>query len=107
MSWIVLIVSGMLEAVWATALGKSEGLSKLAPSIVFVVGLVLSMAGLAWSLRELPVGTAYAVWVGIGAVLTVAYAMVTGDEPASLIKIVLILGIVACVIGLKLVSDAH
>lgn len=107
MSWIVLIVSGMLEAVWATALGKSEGFSKPVPSIVFVVGLVLSMAGLAWALRELPVGTAYAVWVGIGAALTVTYAMVTGDEPASLIKIVLILGIVACVVGLKLVSDAH
>ncbi|RUQ99145.1 DMT family transporter [Labedella endophytica] len=107
MSWIVLIVSGMLEAVWATALGKSEGFTKLVPSIVFVVGLVLSMAGLAWALRELPVGTAYAVWVGIGAALTVTYAMVTGDEPASLIKIVLILGIVACVVGLKLVSDAH
>lgn len=107
MSWIILIVSGMLEAVWATALGKSEGFSKLVPSIVFVVGLVLSMAGLAWALRELPVGTAYAVWVGIGAALTVTYAMVTGDEPASLVKIVLILGIVACVVGLKLVSDAH
>ncbi|PSL36454.1 quaternary ammonium compound-resistance protein SugE [Labedella gwakjiensis] len=107
MSWIILIVSGMLEAVWATALGKSEGFSKPVPSIVFVVGLVLSMGGLAWALRELPVGTAYAVWVGIGAALTVTYAMVTGDEPASVIKIVLILGIVACVVGLKLVSDSH
>lgn len=107
MSWIILIVSGMLEAVWATALGKSEGFTKPVPSIVFVVGLVLSMGGLAWALRELPVGTAYAVWVGIGAALTVTYAMVTGDEPASVIKVVLILGIVACVVGLKLVSDAH
>lgn len=107
MSWIVLIVSGMLEAVWATALGKSEGFSKLWPSVVFGIGLVLSMAGLAWALRELPVGTAYAVWVGIGAVLTVTYAMITGEEPASVVKVVLILGIVGCVIGLKLVSDAH
>ena len=107
MSWVILIVSGMLEAVWATALGKAEGFTRLVPSIVFVVGLVLSMGGLAWALRELPVGTAYAVWVGIGAALTVTYAMVTGDEPASLVKIVLILGIVACVVGLKLVSDAH
>jgi quaternary ammonium compound-resistance protein SugE len=107
MSWIVLILSGVLEAVWATALGKSEGLSKLVPSIVFGVGLVLSMGGLAWALRDLPVGTAYAVWVGIGAAITVTYAMITGDEPASLVKIALILGIVACVVGLKLVSDAH
>jgi quaternary ammonium compound-resistance protein SugE len=107
MSWIVLILSGVLEAVWATALGKSEGFSKLVPSVVFGVGLVLSMGGLAWALRDLPVGTAYAVWVGIGAAITVTYAMITGDEPASLVKIVLILGIVACVVGLKLVSDAH
>jgi quaternary ammonium compound-resistance protein SugE len=107
MSWIILIASGVLEAVWATALGKSEGFTKPVPSVVFVVGLVLSMGGLAWALRELPVGTAYAVWVGIGAALTVTYAMVTGDEPASLLKVVLILGIVACVVGLKLVSDAH
>jgi quaternary ammonium compound-resistance protein SugE len=107
MSWIILIASGVLEAVWATALGRSEGFTKPIPSVVFVVGLVLSMGGLAWALRELPVGTAYAVWVGIGAALTVTYAMVTGDEPASLIKVVLILGIVACVVGLKLVSDAH
>ena len=107
MSWVVLILSGALEAVWATALGKSEGFSRLVPSIVFAVGLVLSMGGLAWALRELPVGTAYAVWVGIGAALTVTYAMVTGDEPASFVKVLLILGIVACVVGLKLVSDAH
>jgi quaternary ammonium compound-resistance protein SugE len=89
MSWIILIASGVLEAVWATALGRSEGFTKPIPSVVFVVGLVLSMGGLAWALRELPVGTAYAVWVGIGAALTVTYAMVTG------------------VVGLKLVSDAH
>ncbi|RWZ64617.1 multidrug efflux SMR transporter [Labedella populi] len=107
MSWVVLILSGVLEAVWATALGKSEGFTKLVPSLVFGGGLVLSMAGLARALRELPVGTAYAVWVGIGAAITVTYAMITGDEPASIVKVVLILGIIACVIGLKLVSDAH
>jgi quaternary ammonium compound-resistance protein SugE len=107
MSWFVLILSGVLEAVWATALGKSEGFTKLVPSLVFGGGLVLSMAGLAWALRGLPVGTAYAVWVGIGAAITVTYAMITGDEPASVVKVVLILGIVACVIGLKIVSDAH
>jgi quaternary ammonium compound-resistance protein SugE len=103
MSWLVLIVSGVLEAVWATALGRSEGLSRLAPSVVFVVGLALSMAGLAVAMRELPVGTSYAVWVGIGAVLTVTYAMLTGDEAASVVKLLLLAGIVGCVIGLKLV----
>jgi quaternary ammonium compound-resistance protein SugE len=103
MSWLVLILSGVLEAVWASALGRSEGFSRLAPSILFVVALVLSMAGLAYAMRELPVGTSYAVWVGIGAVLTVAYAMVTGDESVSLVKVLLLAGIVGCVVGLKVV----
>ena len=102
MSWLVLVLSGVLEAVWATALGRSEGFSRLGPSIVFVVGLVLSMAGLAYAMRDLPVGTAYAVWVGIGAVLTVAYAMATGTETVSVLKVLLLAGIVGCVIGLKL-----
>ena len=103
MSWIVLVISGVLEAVWATALGKSEGFSKLSPSVVFVVALVASMAGLAYAMRDLPVGTAYAVWVGIGAVLTVVYAMATGDEPASLLKAAFLVMIIGGVVGLKLV----
>lgn len=107
MSWIVLAVSGVLEAVWATALGRSEGFSKLWPSVVFAVSLVLSMAGLAWAMREIPTGTAYVVWVGIGAALTVVIAMVGGAEPVSVVKILLITGLVGCVVGLKLVGDAH
>ncbi|WP_367127487.1 multidrug efflux SMR transporter [Saccharothrix sp. HUAS TT1] len=101
MSWLVLIVSGVLEAVWATALGKSDGFTRLAPSVVFGVALLASMAGLACAMKELPVGTSYAVWVGIGASLTVAYGMWTGSETVSLAKVVLLLGIVACVVGLK------
>ncbi|RLP84848.1 QacE family quaternary ammonium compound efflux SMR transporter [Mycetocola lacteus] len=107
MAWIVLIISGILEAVWATALGRSEGFSKLWPTVVFGVGLLLSMGGLAYAMREIPTGTAYAIWVGIGASLTVLYAMIFGGEPASIIKILLILGIVGCVIGLKMVDAAH
>ena len=101
MAWMVLVVSGAMEAVWATALGKSEGFSRLWPSVVFVLGLIISMAGLAYALRTLPVGTGYAVWVGIGAVLTVAYAMAFDGEPVSVVKILLLLGIVGCVVGLK------
>lgn len=104
MSWIILILSGGAEAVWATALGRSDGLSRLVPSIVFLVALLASMSGLAWAMKEIPTGTAYAVWVGIGASLTVLWAMLTGAEPASLVKILLILGLVGCVVGLKLVS---
>ncbi len=102
MSCAVLILSGILEAVWAIALGCSEGLTRPGPTAVFAVALVASMAGLAYAMRTLPTGTAYAVWVGIGAALTVAYAMITGAEAASLTRIVLILGIVGCVVGLKL-----
>jgi len=101
-SWFVLILSGLLEAVWATALGKSEGFSKLGPSLVFGVALVASMGGLAYAMRDLPIGTAYAVWVGIGASLTVAYAMATGQEPVSVLKLVFLLMIVGGVVGLKL-----
>lgn len=101
MSWLVLVISGVLEAVWATALGKSEGFTRLAPSIVFVVGLILSMLGLAYAMRDLPVGTAYAVWVGIGATLTVVYAMATGDESVSLLKVLFLIMIVGGVVGLK------
>lgn len=105
LAWIVLIVSGIFEAVWATALGKSEGFTKLWPSVTFFGALIVSMGGLAWAMRELPTGTAYAVWVAVGASLTVVYAMITGSEPASFLKILLLIGLVACVVGLKLVSD--
>lgn len=106
MAWIILIVSGILEAVWATALGKSEGFTKLWPTIIFGVALIASMGGLAFAMRDISVGTAYAVWVGIGASLTVVYAMVFGGETISVIKILLILGLVGCVVGLKMV-DGH
>ncbi|WP_409333134.1 DMT family transporter [Trujillonella humicola] len=101
MSWIVLVLSGVLESVWATALGRSAGLTRLWPSVVFAVALVLSMAGLAYALRELPTGTAYAVWVGIGAGLTVLIGMLAGDEPATALRLLLVAGIIGCVIGLK------
>lgn len=102
MSWFVLVLSGVLEAVWATALSRSEGLSRPVPTATFVVTLALSMAGLGYAMKSLPVGTAYAVWVGIGAALTVGYAMATGAEPVSALRILLVGGIVACVVGLKL-----
>ena len=108
MAWVILIASGVLEAVWATALGKSEGFTKLWPSVVFFVALALSMGGLAWAMRDIPTGTAYAVWVGIGAALTVLWAMITGDTDVSWVKLALIAGLVGCVVGLKLVDGvAH
>jgi quaternary ammonium compound-resistance protein SugE len=103
MSWLVLAISGVLESIWATALGKSEGFTKIVPSLVFVGALGTSMAGLAYAMRSLPTGTAYAVWVGIGAVLTVVYAIAVGDESAPVLKVVFLMMIIAGVVGLKLV----
>ena len=104
MAWIVLIVSGLFEAAWATALGRSEGLSKLVPSIIFVVTMVISLFGLGYAMRTLPTGTSYAVWTAIGATTTVVFAMATGAEPFHVVRLLLVLGIVGCVVGLKLVS---
>ena len=103
MSWLILVLSGVLEAVWATALGRSEGFTRLVPSLVFAVSVVLSMGGLAVAMRDLPTGTAYAVWVGVGASLTVAYGMLSGTEPVSLAKVLLVIGVIGCVMGLKFV----
>ena len=102
MAWLVLVLSGVLESVWAVALGRSEGFSRLLPSVVFGVALAASMAGLAYAMRSLPVGTAYAVWVGIGASLTVVVGMVTGEESVGLVRLLLLAGLVGCVVGLKL-----
>jgi quaternary ammonium compound-resistance protein SugE len=104
MAWVVLVVSGMFEAVWATALGKSDGLTRLGPTIVFFAGLIVSMGGLAWAMKTLPTGTSYAIWVGVGASLTVIYAMLFDGESASPLKILFLLGIIGCVIGLKAVE---
>ncbi|GAC56250.1 putative quaternary ammonium compound-resistance protein [Gordonia hirsuta DSM 44140 = NBRC 16056] len=102
MSWLVLLVSGAFEAVWATALGRSHGLTRLGPTLIFFGALVISMGGLAYAMRELPTGTSYAVWVAVGAIGTVAYAMATGAETVSTVKILCVAAIIAGVIGLKL-----
>jgi quaternary ammonium compound-resistance protein SugE len=103
-AWFVLVLSGLLEAVWATALGRSDTLSRPGPTVVFLVALAGSMVGLAFALRDLPVGTSYAIWVGIGAAATVVFAMATGEETVTLAKAVFLVGIVGSVIGLKLAS---
>ena len=101
MYWPVLIVSGLLEAVWAVALDRSAGFSRFVPVVVFVVGLAASMVGLAYALRGIPLGTAYAVWVGIGAALTAAYSVWSGEQPLTPLRVLFVLGIVGCVVGLK------
>ena len=85
MDWVLLIGSGVLEAVWATALGASEGLKRRGPAIVFATAAVFSLVGLALAMRTLPTGTAYAVWTATGATLTVASAMIRGTERGVLV----------------------
>ena len=101
-AWLVLLASAVLEAVWATALGLSDGLARPLPTLVFALTAALSLAGLGLAVKRIPLGTAYAVWVGIGAALTVGWAMATGVEPASPLKLLFIAGIVGCAAGLKL-----
>jgi quaternary ammonium compound-resistance protein SugE len=101
-AWIILLASAVLEAVWATALGLSDGLTRPLPAIVFIVTATLSMVGLGLAVKRIPLGTAYAVWVGIGAALTVGWAMATGVEPFSVLKVLFIAGVVGCAAGLKM-----
>lgn len=104
MAWVILIASGMLEAVWASALAASEGFRRWKPTVLFAVSMLASLAGLAWAMTSLPTGTAYAVWVGVGATLTVAWAIATKQERATLARVGLLVVLVASIAGLKAVS---
>ena len=107
MSWIILILSGALEAVWAAALHRTfqaTGRRRIAPAVLFIVSVLASMAGLAFAMQTIPTGTAYAVWVGVGVVLTSAYAMITKAERPTTARLLLLTGIAACVVGLKVVA---
>lgn len=102
MAWIILLASAVFEAVWATALGHSDGFSEPVPTAVFVVALAISMVGLGVAVRTIPIGTGYAVWTGVGAALTVTWAMATGTEAFSPVKVLFIAGIIVAVTGLQL-----
>ncbi|MET3922577.1 SMR family transporter [Arthrobacter sp. UYEF20] len=107
MPWIILIFSGALEAVWAAALHRTSqatGRRRLLPAVIFLVSVLASTGGLAIAMQTIPTGTAYAVWVGVGVVLTSGYAMITKVERATAARILLLGGIAACVAGLKLVA---
>jgi quaternary ammonium compound-resistance protein SugE len=107
MSWLILILSGALEAVWAAALhqtAQAKGRRRLVPALFFLVAVIASTGGLAIAMQSIPTGTAYAVWVGVGVVLTACYALVTRVERATAARILLLVGIAACVAGLKLVA---
>jgi quaternary ammonium compound-resistance protein SugE len=102
MPWLILVLSGLMESVWAIALAKSAGFTRLSPSVVFGVALACSMVGLGYALRSIPVGTGYAVWVGIGALGTAVVGMIALGESTSLPRVLSLLLVVAGVVGLKL-----
>jgi quaternary ammonium compound-resistance protein SugE len=101
MAWVTLFIAGLFEVAWAIGLKASEGFTKPIPSILTVVGMVISFGLLSVALRTLPVGTAYAVWTGIGAVGTVIVGMVVFHEPVQVARLVCIGLIVAGVLGLR------
>lgn len=102
LAWVVLIVSGVLETVWASALEASGNFHRLWPSLLFVGALACSMAGLSYAVVHIPLGTAYGVWVGIGAIGTAAYGMAVLGDPVTAARVLCLLLIVAGVVGLKL-----
>lgn len=101
MYWFVLLVSSVLEAVWAIALSESDGFTRTGPTVVFAIAVTLSMIGLGYAMKGIPTSVAYTVWVGVGAALTVTASMISGSEDPSPLKILFLAGIIACVIGLK------
>lgn len=107
MSWYVLLVAALFEIVWAIGLEYSDGLSKPVPTVGTVVALVISMVLLAQAVKDLPVGTAYAVWTGIGAVGTASLGILLFDEPATLARLMFIGVIVVGIVGLHLASGGH
>ena len=101
MAWLVLAVAGLFEVAWAIGLKYTEGFSRLWPSVGTVIAMVVSVVLLGWAMRTLPVGTAYAVWTGIGAVGTVVLGIVLFGEPATVARLVCIGLILAGIVGLK------
>lgn len=102
MAWALLILGGMFEIGFTTSLRFVDGFRNVPWTIAFLVSVGISMALLEYAARTIPMGTAYAVWGGIGAIGTVLVGIYYFDEPASLVRGLLILGIVACIAGLKL-----
>jgi len=104
-SWIVLIVSGMFEAGWAITLPKTEMFTRLWPSVIFAISMVISVGGLAVAMREIPTGPGYAVWAGVGAVTTAAIGMLWLGENVNVLKILSIALIISGIVGLSLLGE--
>ena len=105
MDWIILFIAGLFETAWAIGLKYTDGFTRLWPSVGTLLAMVISVVLLGFAMKNLPVGTAYAVWTGIGAVGTVILGIVLFNEPVNFGRILSIVLIIAGIIGLKFVSD--
>lgn len=106
MAWFLVVISGLLEVGWAIGLKYSQGFSRPLPSVLTVLGMLASFALLTIAVRQLPIGTAYAMWVGIGAVGTALLGIVIFREPASAARLLCLVLVVAGIIGLKLTTPS-
>ncbi|MCK6601260.1 MAG: multidrug efflux SMR transporter [Bacteroidetes bacterium] len=102
--WLYLIIAGFLEIAWAVGLKYTEGFSKMKPTVFTVITMILSFVFLSKAVDKLPVGTAYAIWTGIGAVGTAVLGMVLFKEPVTAARMVFMLLIISGIAGLKLTS---
>ncbi len=104
MEWIYLVIAGFFEVGWAIGLKYSQGFTKILPSILTVIGMVASFYFLSLSLKNLPLGNAYAIWTGIGTVGTVVLGIILFKEPFNVMRLICIVFIVSGIVGLKLIS---
>ncbi len=107
MNWIVLIVAGLFEVVWAVGLKYTDGFTRPIPSLLTLLAMGLSFYLLSWALRELPLGSAYAVWVGVGVVGTALVGVWLFDEALSPLKVLSLGLIVAGIAGLRVATSTH
>ena len=106
-AWAILVVSGLFETVWAVGLARTEGFTRVGPSAVVLAAMAVSIYGLSVAVRVLPIGTAYAVWSGIGAVGAAVFGIVVLGEPRTAARLACLVLILAGVVGLKVVGSAH
>lgn len=104
MAWIILFIAGLFEVGWAVGLKFTEGFTRPIPTVLTAISLILSMGLLGWAVKTLPLGTAYAVWTGIGAVGTAIVGIVVFKEPATAARLACFALIVAGILGLKIFS---
>jgi len=105
MAWVILVIAGLFETVWAVALKYSEGFTRLWPSVITAVAMIISLYLLAISLKSLPLGTAYTIWTGIGALGTVIFGIIVFGESKDLLKLFFVMMILGGIVGLRVASS--